>query len=423
MASGLYILVVINLQYFYNWLEFIFMLEFNWFMKLIYLVILGLVLSSPLRAQSYSFSSNERLQMLETIDDIKQHVSKGRNGFNSAAASAFLKASLSPTSTYDFYLKCYKEINFKRKGVSESEYREWKLENRDYLRSKEHSIVRRLQLKFLLITLKAATISEKEYEEKIIPELIALMDNCLSIYSTLGEARNELHSEATDSVFTQVYNIQPSLRRLDNWARSPMNFSDIYEFTILPAFRNPERIDELKAAWDKRIAQEITLVLAVDNFEAERYFNNKILPNLKWAKYLDMLRAGDERNALLSMVNLISANTRHPQIDQWLYEIEGYISGEISPNSFEDAALEAESLAAQRKKNSDEKILCQSKSENCSDDSDESRSWWMAAISRRIISYDAAIEEVGICDCVRNSRQEMAPQQYRLGRSPRVSDF
>ena len=54
-----------------------------------------------------------------------------------------------------------------------------------------------------------------------------------------------------------------------------MDFSDIYEFTILPAFRNPERIDELKAAWDKRIAQEITLVLAVDNFEAERYFNNK----------------------------------------------------------------------------------------------------------------------------------------------------
>ena len=165
------------------------------------------------------------------------------------------------------------------------------------------------------------------------------------------------------------------------------------------------------------------MVLAVDNFETERYFNNKVLPNLKWAKYLDMLRAGDERNALLSMVNLISANTRHPQIDQWLYEIEGYISGEISPNSFEDAALEAESLAAQRKKNTDEKILCQSKSENCSDYSDESRSWWMAAISRRIISYDAAIEEVGICDFLRNTRQQIAPQQYRLGRSPRVSDF
>ena len=115
--------------------------------------------------------------------------------------------------------------------------------------------MRRLQLKFLLITLKAATISEKEYEEKIIPELIALMDNCLSIYSTLGEAKNELHSEATDSVFTQVYNIQPSLKRLDNWARSPMDFSDIYEFIILPAFRDPERIEELKAAWDKRIAQ------------------------------------------------------------------------------------------------------------------------------------------------------------------------
>ena len=93
-------------------------------MKLIYFVILSLFISSPLRAQSNSFSSNEKLQMLETIDDIKQHVSKSRNGFNSSATSAFLKASLSSALTYDFYLKCYKEINFKRKGVRESEYRE-----------------------------------------------------------------------------------------------------------------------------------------------------------------------------------------------------------------------------------------------------------------------------------------------------------
>ena len=391
------------------------MLEFNQFMKFIYLVALGLFISSSLSAQSSSFSSNEKFKMLKDIDVIKQQVSKSRKDFTNAANSAFFTASSSTTSTYNFYLKCYKEINFTRKGVPESDYRDWKLKNRDYLSSKEHSIVRRLQLKFLLITLEAATISEKKYGEKIIPELIALMDNCLSIYSTLGEAKNELHSEATDSVFTKVYNIQPSLKRLVNWPRSPMDFSDIYEFTILPAFRNSGRIEELKAAWNKRISQEITLVLAIDNFEAERYFNINILPNLKWAKYLDMLRAGDERNALISMVNLISNNTRHPRIDRWLYEIEGYISGDISPNSFEDAAIEAEALAAQRKKNTDDKMLCKSKSENCSDDSDGSRSWWMAAISRRIISYDAALEVVGICDCVRNSTQQRAPEQYRLG--------
>jgi len=395
------------------------MLGFNQFMKFIYLVALGLFISSSLSAQSSSFRSNEKFKMLKDIDVIKQQVSKSRKDFTNAANSAFFTASSSTTSTYNFYLKCYKEINFTRKGVPESDYRDWKLKNRDYLSSKEHSIVRRLQLKFLLITLEAATISEKKYREKIIPELIALMDNCLSIYSTLGEAKNELHSEATDSVFTKVYNIKPSLKRLVNWPRSPMDFSDIYEFTILPAFRNSGRIEELKAAWNKRISQEIALVLAIDNFEAERYFNINILPNLKWAKYLDMLRAGDERNALISMVNLISNNTRHPQIDRWLYEIEGYISGDISPNSFEDAAIEAEALAAQRKKNTDDKMLCKSKSENCSDDSDGSRSWWMAAISRRIISYDAALEVVGICDCVRNSTQQRAPEQYRLGQPSR----
>jgi hypothetical protein len=130
-----------------------------------------------------------------------------------------------------------------------------------------------------------------------------------------------------------------------------MDISGIYESTILPIYRTPERVKELTAAWDKRISQEITLVAAADSTEAERDFTMKTLPKLKWAKYLDLLRAGKTRVALTSMVSLVKSNPEHQQIDAWLEELEGYLSGEVTPSSFEDAAKEAEALAARKKQN------------------------------------------------------------------------
>jgi len=70
---------------------------------------------------------------------------------------------------------------------------------------------------------------------------------------------------------------------------------------------------------------------------------------LKWAKYLDLLRAGKKRVALTAMVSLVKSNPEHQDIDAWLEELEGYLSGEVEPSSFEDAAKEAEAVAARKK--------------------------------------------------------------------------
>ena len=143
-----------------------------------------------------------------------------------------------------------------------------------------------LQLQFLILTIKAAQITEEKDKEKLIPELITLMDNCLSAYPQLGKAKRILHSEASGSAFAQAYNLQPPLDTLKNWPRAPIDISGIYEFTILPIYRSPERVKELTAAWDKRISQEIILVLAADSIEAERDFTYKTLPILNWASTL-----------------------------------------------------------------------------------------------------------------------------------------
>jgi len=337
---------------FYRSIDFLTLgIYFN-YMKLIKLFTLGIpliFLSLPSLAQDQPLTPTEKAQMLSTIKNIKGNVQKGRYGVHAAAISAFRAASASPISAYEFYLKCYKEINFTRKGAKESEYRDWKSKNKDNLSSREHSTARRLQLQFLVLTLRAAQIPEDKSKESLVPELTTLMDNCLSAYPYLGKSKRILHSGATGSTFAEVYELQSTLTALKNWPRAPMDISGIYESTIFPIYRTPERVKELTSAWDKRISQEITLVAANDSTEAEINFTNKTLPKLKWAKYLDLLRAGKKRVALTAMVSLVKSNPEHQDIDAWLEELEGYLSGEVEPSSFEDAAKEAEAVAARKK--------------------------------------------------------------------------
>ena len=304
--------------------------------KLYSLAILLVVPFSSLVAQTQPLTPTEKKQMLETINKIKTGVIKGRTGVNSAALAAYRGAASSNISAYEFYLKCYKEMNFTRKGAKESEYRDWKAKNKDYLSSREHGTARRLQLQFLILTIRAANLKEEE-RDSLIPELITLMDNCISAYPYIGKSKRILSSGATGSTFAQVYDLQSTLVGLKNWPRSPMDVSGIYESTIMPRYRTTETVKELMQAWDKRMSQEIKIVASENSSEAEANFKNKTLPKLKWFKYMDLLRAGQTREALTLMVTLVRTNPDHENIDEWLDDLEGYISGKVDPGTFEEA--------------------------------------------------------------------------------------
>ena len=329
------------------------------------MVILLILPFGSISAQDQPLTATEKAQMLDTIKKIKTGVIKGRSGVNSSALSAYRAAATSGTSAYDFYLKCYKEINFTRKGAKESEYRDWRTKNKDYLSSREHSSARRLQLQFLILTIRAANLEEDE-RESLIPELITLMDNCISAYPYLGKSQRILSASATGSTFAEVYDLSSTLVGLKNWPRAPMDVSGIYESTIMPSYRTPDRVKELMQAWDKRISQEIKLVAAANSTEAEAGFTNKTLPKLKWLKYMDMLRAGKNREALTLMVALVRSNPDHEDIDSWLEEVEGYLSGKLDPGTFEDAEKErkASELAKQKSKASGDRAASNPSLEN-----------------------------------------------------------
>ena len=289
-----------------------------------------------LRAQEQPLTPSETDLLLDTVKGLQGKVKEQRYGIHASSIQAFRAASSSNTSAYEFYLKCYKEMNFTRKGARESEYLEWKKKNRDYLRSREHSVARRLQLQFLVLTLRAAQFTKKEDYYSIIPELTTLIDNALSAYPQLGSSRKILHSDAIGSTFGRVYDLQSTLNKNRNWARSPMDIDGIYDQTILPLYRSKERVSELSSAWDKRIAQRITMVGALNRPDSETKFVRDTLPRMKWEKNMDLLRAGKRRTALTAMVAIVRSNVEHENIDEWLDQLNGYLSGEEDPGSFED---------------------------------------------------------------------------------------
>lgn len=295
-----------------------------------------MTVAGGLKAQEQPLTPSETTRLLDTVTDLQGKVKEQRYGIHASSIQAFRAAASSTNSAYEFYLKCYKEINFTRKGARESEYLAWKKKNRDYLRSREHSEARRIQLQFLVLTLRAAQFTKKENYYSIIPELTTLIDNALSAYPHLGSSRRILHADATGSTFGRVYDLQSTLRMNRNWGRSPMDIDGIYDRTILPLYRSKERVSELSAAWDKRIAQRISMVGALDKPDSERKFVRDTLPRMKWEKNMDLLRAGRRRTALTAMVAIVRSNVEHENIDEWLDQLEGYLSGEKDPGNFED---------------------------------------------------------------------------------------
>ena len=280
-------------------------------------------------------SPAETIALLAKIESLRKEIDESRFGEHATAIQAFRSASASPDAAYDFYVKCYKLVKFERRGARESEYREWRTKNAQWLRSKEHSEARRLQLEYLVITLRAAQADREEFE-KLLPELSALVDVCVSRSGSLGRAADILRDEVNDCVFAEAYALEPTIKRLTNWGAAPLDLEGIYEKAILPVYRSEEKADDLAEAWDRRISQRMGLVAASDNEDAERRFSEYTLPLLRWNKNIDLLKAGQRRTAINAMVELIQKNVDHQDVDDWITALSSYLKGEEDLPAFDD---------------------------------------------------------------------------------------
>lgn len=270
-------------------------------------------------------SGEQKENLLSQLKEIEAVVDGKRVNLRSSAVQTFLAASRSDEAVYEFYLSCHKKLRFDARDARFTEFRDWRDKNENRIKTKSNLIAMRLQLQYLVLTLR---IAEGVERESIIPELEAFVANTVSHVEDLGnDGMRTLRSSIKGTIFAQAYDLDQSLD-VENWNYSPGEFFKCYDETVLPFFRTSQP-EELSNAWDRRInlEKQLTELTRSDNPIAMEAFSTERLPRLYWAKAKDIFLSASQQYGGAAMLNIIRTYTDHPDTSNWIDELRSLLDG------------------------------------------------------------------------------------------------
>lgn len=281
----------------------------------------------PMFCQAEGLSPTEREELLKKIEVIEKQSESYVNQKYRTAMKAYTEAMTSENSALELYLKCEEMINFEQKQKKNSDFRDWKKKNDEKFSETAYRRALQLQLQWLSLSLKAT--SENVDRDKLSLEVATYVDKMLEQAEVLAPYQSILNQGVTSTVFAQAYNIGGI--EIKKWPLSPGQISAVYEEIILPPLRRADRIEALKAAWQKRMVQEGELVDKWSSQKASGGLNThspaydkfvtETLPNLRWNAEMDLFKAGDERGSADRMLKHIDTNMSHKSATQWLEQL------------------------------------------------------------------------------------------------------
>ncbi len=270
------------------------------------------------RASAEPLSGREVESILGELETIEEVLNGNRVSLRTSAVRAFEAAAASDKAAYEFYLQCHKTLNFDAKDASFTDFRAWRERNEEKIKSKSNLAALRLQLQYLVLTMKAA---EGVKREALIPELENFVANIVAHAEELERSgMKTLEESVKTSIFAEAYKLDKSLE-LPNWSFEPGRFGQVYEQTVFPYLRS-ERPESLGAAWDRRIELEkrFVLIMQEDNqFELDK-FQTERLPQLYWRKATDIYSSHSPKQGAQSMLALLKGNPNHTSLKNWLEE-------------------------------------------------------------------------------------------------------
>ena len=285
-----------------------------------------LALATP-AAFADDLTEADREALLDRLEQIREDAKAKVDTRFRTAITAFRSAMTSGDAAADLYLKCEEMVNFDEMKKDSGDFREWKRKHSDRLKDGDFRLALRQQLRWLVLTLEAA--SEEPDRERLAMEASKILDSIMTQAEDLSAHRGVLQQAVTSSVFARAYDINGL--KVENWPLSPIQVQPIYEQILLPPVRRPDRLASLKAAWAKRMVYESTIAdlwsgkPGEKNKAGERSpeyekFVSDTLPKLRWESEVDLFKAGDERASALRMLAHIEANLSHETAPKWAAE-------------------------------------------------------------------------------------------------------
>lgn len=294
-------------------------------------------------------SDKDREALLSKLDVIRDdNQAKVAARFRTATA-AFTSAMSSNSEALKFYLDCTKKVDFDDKDRPFREFREWRDRNDEKFSSQEFRLALRYQLRWFVLTLKAA--SDIEDASELSGEASAIIGDMFSNTEKLQGQKGVLQQGVNGTIFARAYKLNNI--SVKKWPMSPLPMASVFDQVILPPLRNRGNVERLHSAWESRIRFEgqVVKILAAslrssggskdrnkkDN-EALAYerFVTERQPDLIWAMEVDCFKAGDEREGARRMFRHLTSNLSHSKASAW----ESQFRELITPKSRGEAAME-----------------------------------------------------------------------------------
>lgn len=298
---------------------------------------------SPVRAETLSPADREAL--LANLEKMREEANAKVEARFKAAIAAYGSAASSSEAASELYLKCIEKLNFEDQGRKASEFREWKKKESDKLSSPGHGLALRLQINWLILTLRAAT--PKADREQLLPAVREIVDAIVREAGTLKHQRQILDQAATASIFAKAYELKSV--NVKNWPAAPGAIGQIYEEILLPPLRRPDRLDALRSTWTRRIQQEMIMREAwAGDDDSDKPKNGKSgeqqkssyetfvterVPELQWQMEMDLFKNGDEQAAALRMLAHLEKHIAHKSARQWSDELKNILRPTPAPQA------------------------------------------------------------------------------------------
>lgn len=302
---------------------------------------------------SVSLSAAEELKkadlekMVASLENMRKAVIARNAKMNGVALRAFQKHGASQVSANAFYLECLKKLRFTDEGKRAEAWRTYRENNDDTFNSVYHRTAKQLELKYLVLTIRAAEAKDRR---DLMAPLIAFIDQILAV-----DGRAYEHMEGSGgSIFVEAYKIEGTIDPGD-WESDPTNIQGIYDQAILPHMRK-HRDPRLVTAWRSKIdqmrkfAESEKVGRAREEREEEREarrrsrgsnrndprlraeareevdpyeeFYTETLPEMKWEMCEDLVKYGFRNEALPLMFDVIREHPKYPGVHTWLNGLE-----------------------------------------------------------------------------------------------------
>ncbi len=298
---------------------------------------LFLAASAP-QGWSQALSDVDREALLERLENLSDTASQRVDARFRSAMSAFASAMNSDEAAYDLYIKCVEKVDFEDQKKKNLDFREWRRKEDEKLSKPGFKLALRHQLRWLVLTLQAA--SEKADRTKLAGDAQQLVDAIFRDAEQLAGHQQELKKPVTASVFARAYEID-SLK-IEKWPMSPLELQQVYNELLLPPYRTPGTLSQLRATWIKRIQQEGMThefwsassrankgaadgketkprIGMADDMRPPEYdkFVADTLPKLQWEMEVDLFKNGDQVGAASRMLAHLEKYIAHPSATEW----------------------------------------------------------------------------------------------------------